>query len=184
MNEPAVFDPPTKTMPLDTVHYVEDRKTDHREIHNVFGMQNVRATNDGLLKLQPDVRPFVLTRAAYAGTQRYAATWTGDNPASWNHMRLSLSQLMGLGVSGYSFVGDDIGGFNGSPTPELLTRWMELGAFNPIYRNHAARARAIANHGSTAPNTKRSANVTSRRATGCFPTSTRAWKKPAAPASH
>ncbi len=139
MNEPAVFDPPTKTMPLDTVHYVEDRKTDHREIHNVFGMQNVRATNDGLLKLQPDVRPFVLTRAAYAGTQRYAATWTGDNTASWNHMRLSLSQLMGLGVSGYSFVGDDIGGFNGSPTPDLLTRWMELGVFNPIYRNHAAK---------------------------------------------
>ncbi len=139
MNEPAVFVTPTKTMPLDTVHYVEDRKTDHREIHNVFGMQNVRATNDGLLKLQPDVRPFVLTRAAYAGTQRYAATWTGDNTASWNHMRLSLSQLLGLGTSGYAFVGDDIGGFNGSPTPDLLTRWMELGAFNPIYRNHAAK---------------------------------------------
>ncbi len=139
MNEPAVFVTPTKTMPLDTVHYVEDRKTDHREIHNVFGMQNVRATNDGLLKLQPDVRPFVLTRAAYAGTQRYAATWTGDNTASWNHMRLSLSQLLGLGASGYAFVGDDIGGFNGSPTPELLTRWMELGVFNPMYRNHAAK---------------------------------------------
>jgi alpha-glucosidase len=139
MNEPAVFVPPTKTMPLDTVHYVEERKTDHREIHNVFGMQNVRGTYEGLLKLQPDVRPFVLTRAAYAGTERYAATWTGDNTASWNHMRLSLSQLLGLGASGYAFVGDDIGGFNGSPTPELLTRWMELGAFNPIYRNHAAK---------------------------------------------
>ncbi|HST12280.1 MAG TPA: TIM-barrel domain-containing protein [Terriglobales bacterium] len=139
MNEPAVFVNPTKTMPLDTVHYVEERKTDHREIHNVFGMQNVRGTYEGLLKLQPDVRPFVLTRAAYAGTERYAATWTGDNTASWNHMRLSLSQLMGLGTSGYAFVGDDIGGFNGSPTPDLLTRWMELGAFNPIYRNHAAK---------------------------------------------
>ena len=139
MNEPAVFVNPTKTMPLDVVHYVENRKTDHREIHNVFGMANVHATHDGLLKLQPDVRPFVLTRAAYAGTQRYAATWTGDNTASWNHMRLSLTQLNNLGVSGYAFVGDDIGGFNGSPTPELLTRWMELGVFNPIYRNHAAK---------------------------------------------
>jgi alpha-glucosidase len=139
MNEPAVFVYPSKTMPLDTVHYVEQRKTDHREIHNVVGMQNVRGTYEGLLRLQPNARPFVLTRATYAGTQRYAATWTGDNTASWNHMRLSVPQLINMGLSGYAFVGDDIGGFNGSPTPELLTRWMELGAFNPIYRNHAAK---------------------------------------------
>ena len=139
MNEPAVFTYPSKTMPLDTVHSVEGRKTDHREIHNVLGMENARGTYEGLLKLQPDLRPFVLTRAAYAGAQRYAATWTGDNTASWNHLRLSIPQLTNLGLSGYAFVGDDIGGFNGSPTPELLTRWMELGVFNPIYRNHAAK---------------------------------------------
>ena len=136
MNEPSVF-VPSKTAPLDTVHNVDGRITDHREIHNVFGMENVRATYEGMLRLTPNVRPFVLTRAAYAGTQRYAATWTGDNTASWNHMRLSIPQMANLGVSGYSFIGADIGGFNGSPTPELLTRWMELGAFNPIYRNHA-----------------------------------------------
>ena len=139
MNEPAVFVYPQKTMPLDTVHYVEDRKTDHREIHNVFGMENVHATRDGLLKLQTNVRPFVLTRAAYAGTARYAASWTGDNTASWDHMRLSVAQLNNLGLSGYPFVGDDIGGFNGSATPELLTRWTELGVFNPIFRAHAAK---------------------------------------------
>ncbi len=136
MNEPSVF-VPSKTAPIDTVHSVEGRTTDHREIHNVFGMENARATYEGMLRLEPNVRPFVLTRAAYAGTQRYAATWTGDNTASWNHLRLSIPQLANLGVSGYAFVGADIGGFNGSPTPELLTRWMELGAFNPIYRNHA-----------------------------------------------
>jgi len=78
----------------------------------------------------------VLTRAGFAGTQRYAATWTGDNTATWDHMRISIPQLANLGLSGFSFVGADIGGFNGSPTPELLTRWMELGAFNPIFRNH------------------------------------------------
>lgn len=139
MNEPSVFDGPGKTMPLDTVHYVEDRKTDHREIHNVFGMENARATYEGLLRLEPNIRPFVLTRAAFAGTQRYAATWTGDNSATWNHMRISVPQLLNLGISGFAFAGDDIGGFNGSPTPELLTRWMELGAFNPMYRNHAAK---------------------------------------------
>ena len=54
-------------------------------------------------------------------------------------MRLSVPQLINLGLSGYSFVGADIGGFNGNPTPELLTRWMELGAFNPIYRNHGGK---------------------------------------------
>ena len=139
MNEPSVFERTDKTMPLDTVHNVEGRKTDHREIHNVFGMENVHATYEGLLKLQPDVRPFVLTRAAYAGAQRYAATWTGDNSATWNHMRISIPQLLNLGVSGYSFVGDDIGGVAGSPTPELLTRWMELGVLRPIYRNHATK---------------------------------------------
>jgi alpha-glucosidase len=139
MNEPSVFHTASKTMPLDTVHNVEGRKTDHREIHNVFGMENARATQEGLLQLQPDQRPFVLTRAAYAGAQRYAATWTGDNTGTWNHMRISVPQLINLGLSGYAFVGDDIGGFHGNPTPELLTRWMELGAFNPIYRNHAEK---------------------------------------------
>jgi len=139
MNEPAVFKSPDRTMPLDIVHSVEGRTTDHREVHNVFGMENARGTYEGLLRLQPDVRPFVLTRAAFAGAERYAATWTGDNSSNWKHMRLSIPQLLNLGVSGYAFVGDDIGGFDGSPTPELLTRWMELGAFNPIYRNHATK---------------------------------------------
>ena len=135
MNEPSVF-VPSKTAPLDTVHSVEGRITDHREIHNVLGMENVHATYDGMLQLQPNLRPFVLTRAAFAGTQRYSATWTGDNTASWNHMRISIPQMANLGISGYAFIGADIGGFNGSPTPELLTRWMELGVFNPMYRNH------------------------------------------------
>ena len=139
MNEPSIFERADKTMPLDTVHRVEGRKTDHREIHNVFGMQNARATYEGMLELRPDLRPFVLTRAAYAGTERYAATWTGDNSSTWNHMRISIPQLINLGLSGYAFAGDDIGGFNGSPTPELLTRWMELGAFNPMYRNHGVK---------------------------------------------
>ena len=140
MNEPAVFERLDKTMPLDTVHSIEGRRTDHREIHNVFGMENVRATYEGMLRLQPDIRPFVLTRAAYAGAQRYAATWTGDNRSIWNHMRISVPQLLNLGLSGYAFVGDDIGGFAGSPPPDLLTRWMELGVFNPIYRNHGEKA--------------------------------------------
>jgi alpha-glucosidase len=84
----------------------------------------------------------VLTRAAYAGTQRYAASWTGDNTSSWNHYRLTIPTLLGLGVSGYAFVGVDIGGFNGSPPADLLTRWIELGVFTPFYRNHTMKGSA------------------------------------------
>ena len=140
MNEPSVFERSDKTMPLDTVHRLDDGTTrDHRAIHNVFGMQNARATYEGLRKLQGDERPFVLTRAAYSGTQRYAATWTGDNSATWNHMAMSTPMLLSMGISGYPLVGDDIGGFASSPPPDLLTRWYELGVFNPIYRDHAAK---------------------------------------------
>ena len=143
MNEPAVFRYPQKTMPLDVLHRLDDGTTlDHRAVHNIFGMQNVRATYEGLRKLQSDERPFVLTRAAYAGAQRYAATWTGDNLATWNHISMSTPTLLSMGISGYPLVGDDIGGFGSSSPADLLTRWYEVGAFNPIYRNHAAKGTA------------------------------------------
>jgi len=144
MNEPSVFDGPGKTMPLDSVHRIEEpgfapRAATHAEIHNILGMENQRATYDGLLKLRPDERPFVLTRATYAGGQRYGFTWTGDNSATWNHLRLGTQMLLNLGLSGVSFVGDDIGGFNGSPQPDLLTKWIEVGAFNPLFRDHSTK---------------------------------------------
>jgi len=143
MDEPSLFERPDKTMPLDTVHRLDDGTTlDHRAIHNVFGMQNVRATYEGLRKLQGDERPFVLTRAAYSGAQRYAATWTGDNSSTWNHLKMSTPMLLSMGISGYPLVGDDIGGFAGSPTADLLTRWFEVGALNPIYRDHTAKGTA------------------------------------------
>ncbi|HSZ81013.1 MAG TPA: TIM-barrel domain-containing protein [Polyangia bacterium] len=139
MNEPSVFWE-QRTMPLDAVHRVDSGgTTTHRAVHNVFGMQNSRATYEGLLKLQGDRRPLVLTRATYAGGQRFAASWTGDNTSTWNHLRISIPMLLNLGLSGYALVGDDIGGFRGSPTPELLTRWLELGAFNPIFRDHTEK---------------------------------------------
>ncbi len=144
MNEPAVFERADKTMPLDTVHRVAMpgggvRQASHREIHNVFGMENVHATYDGLLKLRPDERPFVLTRAAYAGTQRYAASWTGDNSSSWDHLRQSVANIMNLGISGYALMGADVGGYRGSPLPDVYTRWLELAAFYPIYRSHTEK---------------------------------------------
>ena len=143
MNEPAVFDVPSKTMPDDIQHRIDEhgfknRTASHLEIHNIYGMENSRATYEGLLKLQPNVRPFVLTRASYAGGQRYAATWTGDNSSTWNHLRLTTPMLENLGLSGFALSGADVGGFAGSPQPDLLTRWFEIAAFQPIDRDHTA----------------------------------------------
>ena len=144
MNEPSVFSTPSGTMPEDVQHRIDEpgfqkRIASHFEIHNVYGMENSRATYEGLLKLSPDQRPFVLTRATYAGGQRYAATWTGDNSSTWNHLRLTTPMLLNLGLSGFGFSGADVGGFIGTPTSDLLTTWMELGAFQPIDRNHAEK---------------------------------------------
>jgi alpha-glucosidase len=144
MNEPSVFDGPGKTMPLDTVHRIEEpgfvtRTATHAEIHNIVGLENARATYEGLLKLRPDERPFVLTRATYAGGQRYGFTWTGDNAATWNHLRLATQMVLNLGMSGISFVGADVGGFNGSPSSDLLTRWVEVAAFSPFFRDHSGK---------------------------------------------
>lgn len=141
MNEPSVFNVPTKTMPLDVVHRINEpgfvtRTATHAEIHDVYGMENSRATFEGLKTLDPNLRPFVLTRASYAGGQRYAATWTGDNSSTWNHLRMTTPMLENLGLSGFAFSGADVGGYAGTPSPDLLTKWIEIAAFQPIDRDH------------------------------------------------
>ena len=144
MNEPAVFETPTKTMPLDNLHKIASddfapRIAMHAEIHNVYGTQNTRATYDGLRRLRPDERAFVMTRALYAGGQRYAVTWTGDNSATWDHLKLSIQQIINLGLSGQSYGAADVSGFAGGPSADLLTRWFEVGAFYPVFRDHSAK---------------------------------------------
>ena len=146
MNEPSIFDSATHTMPENIVHRIDEsgfapRTATHAEIHDVYGMENSRATFDGLKSLDPDARPFVLTRATYAGGQRYAATWTGDNSSSWNHLRFTTPMLENLGLSGFAFSGADAGGYAGTPTPELLTKWLEVAAFQPIDRDHAEKGK-------------------------------------------
>jgi alpha-glucosidase len=141
MNEPSVFDSPTKTIPLDIVHCIDEpgfikREATHAEIHDVYGMENSRATYEGLRALDPAFRPFVLTRATYAGGQRYAATWTGDNSSSWNHLRMTTPMIENLGLSGFAFTGADVGGFAGTPPTDLLTKWLEIAAFQPMDRDH------------------------------------------------
>jgi len=137
MNEPALFNV-LKSMPANVRHRLEDGGVaDHVAIHNAYGLLQARATAEGLLALRPGARPFVLTRAAAAGSQRWAATWTGDNRAEREGLALTIPTLLALGVSGFAFAGADVGGFEGCPDPVLLTEWMELGALEPFFRNHS-----------------------------------------------
>jgi alpha-glucosidase len=144
MNEPSIFETPTNTMPLDTQHRIAEpgfapRTATHAEIHNVYGMLNSRATFEGQRQLAPNERAFVMTRASYAGGQRYGATWTGDNSSTWNHLKLSIPMLLNLGMSGFAYSGADVGGFIGAPSPELMTKWIEIAAFTPIFRAHSEK---------------------------------------------
>jgi alpha-glucosidase len=138
MNEPAVMEVPNKTFPDDVRHDFDGNPCSHRKAHNVYGMQMARATYQGLKKYIYPKRPFVITRAAYSGTQRYTSTWTGDNVATWEHLWIANIQTQRLAMSGYSFAGSDIGGFAEQPQGELFTRWIQLGAFHPFFRVHSS----------------------------------------------
>lgn len=132
MNEPASFNGPLP----DDIKFNEDGDIlDHREIHNVYGHMMSKATYEGIKK-HTNKRPFVITRACYSGTQKYSTVWTGDNQSTWEHLRMSIPMLMNLGLSGMSFCGTDVGGFGYDATSELLSRWVQVGAFTPLFRNH------------------------------------------------
>jgi alpha-glucosidase len=135
MNEPASFH---GELPADVVFYDEDRKTNHAEMHNVYGHLMSKSTYTGL-KEQTGKRPFVITRACYAGSQKYTTVWTGDNQSLWHHLQMVIPQLCNLGMSGFTFCGTDIGGFGADTTPELLCRWIQAAMFSPLFRNHAAK---------------------------------------------
>src|SRR5215212_2134031 len=128
MNEPALFIPDGATMPDDVVH-PGGRASEvrwHAQIHNTYGSLMARAAREGLLALCPDERPFVITRAGYAGLQRHAMQWTGDNSSWWEHLWMSMPQLQNLALSGVAWAGVDIGGFGGDTNGELLARWTEF----------------------------------------------------------
>lgn len=157
MNEPAVFNVPSKTMPEDNQHRgglyssgqgIEPQKVsagDHARFHNVYGMLMAQATLDGIRVANPEKRPFVLTRAGYLGSQRYAATWTGDNAATWVDLEQSIPMALNLGLSGQPFAGPDIGGFIGNGPGDAaekadhFSRWLGIGAFMPFMRAHTAK---------------------------------------------
>lgn len=111
----------------------------HIEVHNAYALGMARAAWDGLARHAPSRRPFVLTRAAFAGIQRYAAIWTGDFTSHWTHLDATIPMLLGLGMSGVPFVGSDVPGFLGDASGELCVRWTQAAAFAPLHRNHSSR---------------------------------------------
>jgi len=137
MNEVSDMSTSSKTIPENTEHIDDNKKTVyHKEFHNLYGHYHTMATYEGLKKIQ-EIRPFVLTRAASAGTQRHSALWTGDNSSLWEHLEASIPMNLNLGLSGYSYVGSDIGGFLDDCSKELFIRWIQLGIFYPLCRNHS-----------------------------------------------
>ncbi len=139
MNEPSSFAAwGDVTFPLGTRHDLDGHPSDHRDAHNVYGLQMCRASYEGLREIRPAARPFLFSRSGWAGMQRYGGHWSGDVEASWASLGATLQQALGYGVSGVGYFGSDIGGFTGRPSPELFTRWFQLASFLPFFRTHCA----------------------------------------------
>ena len=138
MNEPAVMEVPNKTFPIDVRHDYDGHPCSHRKAHNIYGMQMARATYHGVKRFAYPKRPFVITRSAYSGAQRYTSSWTGDNVATWEHLWVANIQVQRMNICGMGFTGSDIGGFAEQPTGELYARWIQLGVFHPFCRTHSS----------------------------------------------
>jgi alpha-glucosidase len=134
MNEIATWG---QKMPSNVLFDFDGKPTTHLQAHNVYGLQMIRSSYEGARAANSE-RPFILTRSGYAGLQRYAAMWTGDNRSEDDHMLLGVRLMSSLGLSGVPFTGMDVGGFIGSPSPGLFAKWMQVGAFSPYFRNHSA----------------------------------------------
>lgn len=140
MNEPLIFnnDAPPSELPDYVQHTTANGTATHLQMHNLYGVQMGQASKAALASKRPGKRQFSIVRAGAAGTQRDSLVWTGDNYSTWDDLRLSIGMLLQLGLSGISFAGADVGGFNEDCPPELMVRWMQAGALLPFFRNHSA----------------------------------------------
>jgi len=145
MNEPSVFEQKDKAMPKDNLHTVKSNaepdkaiQVQHREVHNIYGYCMHKSTYNGLLRRNKDqnIRPHVLSRAFYAGSQKWSTIWTGDTISTWDHLKYTVPMMLSMALCGISFIGGDVGGFLGNPEPELNVRWNQLGSFMPFFRAH------------------------------------------------
>jgi alpha 1,3-glucosidase len=138
MNEPSVSDGPDGTFTKEHLHRKDGVTYEDRELHNLYGLLNVAGTFQGLLaRTNFTRRPFILTRSYFAGSQKFAWTWSGDNQARWLDMKVSVAQVVVSGLNGVPFTGTDVGGFFSNPSDEMLVRWFQVGAWTyPFFREH------------------------------------------------
>ncbi|QLL34980.1 hypothetical protein HG536_0H03560 [Torulaspora globosa] len=136
MNEPSIFSGPETTAPKDLLHY---NGFEERSVHNLYGLTVHETTYKSMKAISPEenTRPFVLTRSFFSGSQRTAATWTGDNVANWDYLRISIPMCLSNNIAGMPFIGADIAGFSGNPEEELIARWYQAGLWYPFFRAHA-----------------------------------------------
>ncbi len=138
MNEPAAFAASgASTLPLAARHDLDGHPGDHLQAHNLYGMQMNRAAWEGLRRLQPERRPWIVSRSGWIGNQRYAWNWTADVATAWENLSQTIATLLGMGLSALPFTGSDIGGFTGDPSPELYLRWFQMATFNAFMRTHS-----------------------------------------------
>ncbi|HEY4219761.1 MAG TPA: glycoside hydrolase family 31 protein [Myxococcota bacterium] len=143
MNDPVfkvgeIYDP--------LVEDVSAKEQSHAKMRSLYASEMAKATHEGLVRLRPEVRPFVLSRSGFLGVEKHSAIWTGDNQSRWEHLRSNVNMVLNLGLSGIPLTGADVGGFGGRPgkygavkwrpSRELFVRWMELGALMPFFRVH------------------------------------------------
>ncbi len=135
----------------DLYHEYDNKSYPHKALRNLYGYYMNKATKMGMLTEHPNKRHFILTRSGFAGIQKYACVWTGDNVSNWKHLRMTIPMLLNLGLSGVSFCGADVGGFTYkikvllidlimkriNPSKELYARWLELSCLTPFFRTHA-----------------------------------------------
>ncbi|MDH3653410.1 MAG: DUF5110 domain-containing protein [Myxococcales bacterium] len=138
LNEPSIVFPPGVPFPGDLLHVGGGGlpPDTHARYHNAYGLLMSEATLDGMKMARPERRPFLLSRSSFLGGHRYAAMWTGDNSARWDHLHWSVTMTLNMGLSGQPFAGPDIGGFFGSPSPSLYAHWIGVGGFFPFSRTH------------------------------------------------
>ncbi|MBE5796172.1 MAG: alpha-glucosidase [Clostridiales bacterium] len=119
-------------------HVIDGKPVRHDKVHNLFGAMMTKAGAQGMKAVRPGKRPLIFSRASFIGAHRDGGVWQGDNNAWWGHLLLNLKELAGLNMCGFLYTGADLGGFGCNTTEDLLLRWLQLGVFTPLMRNHAA----------------------------------------------
>lgn len=120
-------------------HDIDGEKVCHENVHNLYGYYMTRAAGEAFERIDPNKRFLMFSRSSYIGMHRYGGIWTGDNKSWWSHLLLNLKMLPSLNMCGFLYTGADLGGFGADTTEDLLMRWLALGVFTPLMRNHAAK---------------------------------------------